>query len=67
MKAGTRVEVRNRFDASWTRGFEIAAVEPSNGDGPRYTVRRRSDGSILPVPFTEEELREERRRGTWWI
>jgi hypothetical protein len=33
----------------------------------RYTVRRRSDGSILPVTFSADDLREERRRGTWWI
>ena len=32
-----------------------------------YKVRRRSDGSILPVLFDEDDLREERRRGTWWV
>jgi hypothetical protein len=32
-----------------------------------YKVRRRSDGSILPVAFAEDDLREERRRSTWWI
>ncbi len=68
MKAGTRVEVRNRFDSSWTRGFEIAEAEPeTNGGAKRYRVRRRSDGSILPVAFSEDDLREERRRSTWWI
>jgi len=35
--------------------------------GLRYRLRRRSDGSILPVLFDETELREERRRGTWWV
>jgi hypothetical protein len=31
-------------------------------------VRRRSDGSILPVTFTEDDLREERRRQSmWWV
>ena len=35
--------------------------------GERYTVRRRSDGSILPVTLRADDLREERRRGTWWI
>ena len=34
---------------------------------PMYKVRRRSDGSILPVLFDEDDLREERRRSTWWI
>jgi hypothetical protein len=62
---GTRVEVRSRFDASWARGFEIAEVV----DEPRasYRLRRRSDGSVLPVLFADEDLREERRRTWgWW-
>ncbi len=61
---GTRVEVRTRFDDSWGRGFEIVDVV---GDGaPKYRVRRRSDGSVLPALFSDEDLREERRRSMWW-
>jgi hypothetical protein len=66
VRPGTRVEVRGRFEARWSRGFEIAERE-ENVPEPRYRVRRRSDGSILPVSFAEDDLREERRRGTWWI
>jgi hypothetical protein len=66
VRTGTRVEVRTRFESSWTRGFEIADCDDSQG-GPLYKVRRRSDGSILPVTFKEDDLREERRRQTWWI
>ena len=45
---GTRVEVRSRFEDHWSRGFEISEVV--NNDGrDRYKVRRRSDGSVLPV------------------
>jgi hypothetical protein len=66
VRPGTRVEVRSRFEARWSRGFEIAACEDSS-DKPVYKVRRRSDGSILPVLFNEDDLREERRRSTWWI
>ena len=61
MKPGTRVEVRTRFDTRWSRGFEIAEVLT---DG--YLVRRLSDGAVLPTPFTAEEVRNERRRDTWW-
>jgi hypothetical protein len=66
--AGTRVEVRSRFDERWTRGFEVSEVlEGEGSEMPRYRVRRRSDGSILPVTFTDDELREERRRQPpWW-
>jgi len=66
VKPGTHVEVRGRFEARWSRGFEIAGREDRNGD-PRYQVRRRSDGAILPVTFSEDDLREERRRSTWWV
>jgi hypothetical protein len=66
VKPGTHVEVRGRFEARWSRGFEIAGCEDKNGDA-RYQVRRRSDGAILPVTFSEDDLREERRRSTWWI
>ena len=66
MRQGTRVEVRSRFEAAWSRGFEV--VEQIAEDrGLRYRLRRRSDGSILPVLFDENDLREERRRGTWWV
>jgi hypothetical protein len=61
---GTRVEVRTRFDDSWGRGFEIAEVV-SDG-APKYRLRRRSDGSVLPALFSDEDVREERRRASMW-
>ena len=69
VRPGTRVEVRSRFESKWTRGFEVAdLVDDGHGQHePMYKVRRRSDGSILPVPFAEGDLREENRRSTWWI
>jgi hypothetical protein len=72
VRPGTRVEVRSRFESRWTRGFEVAdRVDGEGGaDGSgqtMYKVRRRSDGSILPVTFPETDLREENRRSTWWI
>jgi hypothetical protein len=66
VRPGTRVEVRSRFEAAWSRGFEVEE-EVREGVAARYKLRRRSDGSILPVLFDEDDLREERRRGTWWI
>ena len=67
MQSGTRVEVRSRFDQQWARGFEV--VEAIDGPSPGYLIRRRSDGSILPLVFTLEEVREERRRNNnmWWV
>ena len=68
MRPGTRVEVRSRFESKWTRGFEVADRAESDALGAAtYKVRRRSDGSILPVTFSEADLREENRRSTWWI
>jgi hypothetical protein len=66
MRPGTRVEVRSRFEAAWARGFEVVERIAEVPEA-RYKVRRRSDGSILPVLFEEDDLREERRRGTWWV
>ena len=59
---GSRVEVRSRFDGSWSGGFEISEVVD---DG--YRVRRLSDGSVLPSVLHDHEVRRERRRETWWI
>jgi hypothetical protein len=64
--SGTRVEVRSRFDARWARGFEVAEVVAGNGK-PKYRVRRRSDGSVLPVLFDDDDLREEKKRELWWV
>lgn len=61
---GTRVEVRNRFDGRWARGFEVIAADPSG-----YRVRRLSDGNELPTWFVDADVRAEkpkRRNGTWW-
>ena len=67
VKPGTRIEVRARFDQAWARGFEVAEEVPA-GDGWQYRVRRRSDGSVLPVLFGGHEVREERRKNDmWWM
>ncbi len=70
VRPGTRVEVRSRFESKWSRGFEVAdLVDPGTAASGEamYKVRRRSDGSILPVTFAEADLREENRRSMWWI
>jgi hypothetical protein len=66
MQLGTRVEVRSRFDQRWARGFEIAEVlnEPRR---KRYRLRRRSDGSVLPAEFVDDDVREEKKRTMWWV
>ena len=63
LAAGTPVEVRRRFDFSWARGFEVADVRDTG-----YTLRRKTDGSILPVVFDFDDVRPERRRQNtmWW-
>ncbi|MCZ7536851.1 MAG: hypothetical protein M5T61_13750 [Acidimicrobiia bacterium] len=66
MKQGTRVEVRSRFDDHWARGFEVCDTVDEQ-DGVRYRLRRRSDGSVLPVLFSDDDVREEKRRSMWWM
>jgi hypothetical protein len=58
---GTHIEVRQRFDGRWTRGF---VVETANKDG--YMVRREHDGMLLPEPFAPDEVRSEKRRLFHW-
>jgi hypothetical protein len=52
-----RVEVRSRFDGSWCRGFEIVGVVDG---GESYRVRRVSDGVVLPVSISADDITEER-------
>ena len=60
---GTRVEVRNGFDGSWSNGFEVEARGPAG-----YEVRRLSDGEVLPRVFDGDVVRRERRSSnTWWV
>jgi hypothetical protein len=59
---GSAVDVRNRFDGRWARGFEVVAR-----DGVGYRVRRLSDGRELPSVFEPADIRlRERKRGSWW-
>jgi hypothetical protein len=66
VRPGTHVEVRTRFEERWSRGFEVSEIVEREGQ-ERFRLRRRSDGSELPVLFGSEDLREERRRSTWWL
>jgi hypothetical protein len=59
---GTKVDVRNRYQGTWVRGFEVAEAV----DGG-YRIRRLSDGSVLGELFSRDDVRRERRRqGFWW-
>jgi hypothetical protein len=62
LKPGARVEVRSRYDGSWSRGFEVAEVTAEG-----YRLRRLSDLSVLPMEFDPDDVRRERKRqGLWW-
>jgi hypothetical protein len=59
---GTAVDVRNRYQGTWVRGFEVAEFT----DGG-YRIRRLSDGSILRDVFSRDDVRRQRsRQGFWW-
>ena len=74
---GVRVEVRNRFDGSWSTGFEVAEAiaAPAEGDrdggpdagrGPSgYRVRRVADDAVLNGMIRPDDLRREPHRRTW--
>ena len=59
---GTKVDVRNRYQGTWVRGFEVAEFTEGG-----YRIRRLSDGSILSDLFSRDDVRRQRsRQGFWW-
>lgn len=61
LRAGIPVEVQNRFDGTWSRGF---AIEELVGDGsdapPACRIRRISDGVVLPAVVPRDRVRPQR-------
>lgn len=68
MKIGTKVEVRSRFDGSWSGGFSLESEErDEDGKLSGRKVRRLSDGMVLPMVFDVRDVRQaEDRRHIWW-
>lgn len=59
---GTQIDVRNRYQGTWVRGFEVAEVAEQG-----YRIRRLSDGTVLDELFSRDDLRRQRnRQGFWW-
>ncbi len=50
------VEVRGKFGDRWVDGFEICEVMTTPA-GPRYRLRRRRDGVVLPELFDATNIR----------
>jgi hypothetical protein len=49
---GSRVEVRNLYLQTWSRGFQVAAII-----NDAFLIRRLSDGCILPRSFGPSDIR----------
>ena len=58
MNIGDVVELRNRFDDTWSSGFEITAVLAGG-----YRVRRIHDDQPLPEPTGHADVRAAPRAG----
>jgi hypothetical protein len=56
IELGAAVEVRARFDGRWCPGFEVADRIDDDSAAVAYRLRRRSDGTILPVPFAARDV-----------
>lgn len=64
LRPGMQIEVRTGFDRGWAKGFEVAELL----EGGALKVRRVSDGSEVPVPFSAEDIRRPRRSdNVWWV
>ncbi len=59
LRPGDPVEVKNRYHGGWTRGFDVVAVESG-----RCRLRRRSDGTVLPLLIDCDLVRADRRVGS---
>ena len=59
---GVPVLVRSSFEGRWCPGFTVAEVVRPPNDGPRCRVQRRSDGTVLPVWFTSDDVVVDRER-----
>ena len=57
---GASVEVRDRFNDSWSIGFEIDAICSSG-----YRVRRTHDQALLPDATGDDDVRAVRDRSPW--
>jgi hypothetical protein len=54
--AGASVEVRSRFDGRWCVGFEVADRIEADSSSVTYRLRRISDGAVLPVLFSDDDV-----------
>ena len=52
LEIGVEIEVRTRFTARWSPGFEVDRVI-----GDQVRIRRRSDGVVLPVALNADDIR----------
>jgi hypothetical protein len=63
---GTKVEVRRKFDDKWAGGCGWAEPTPHETKTHEIRLRRLSDGEVIPVPFSADDVRKERKRKNWW-
>ncbi len=58
IQPGSAVDVRSRFDGTWSGGFAVAEVvgHPGGPSEPRYRLRRQSDGAVLPRLFSHQDV-----------
>ena len=52
MRIGEEVEVHVRYTDTWATGFQVADVVEGG-----CRLRRRSDGALLPVVTSDDDLR----------
>ena len=59
---GARVEVRDQFVGTWSRGFAVREVTDAG-----YLLERVADRSPVPGTISPDAVRKERRRrSNWW-
>jgi hypothetical protein len=61
-EVGMKVAVRNRYLGTWSAGFEVVALHLEG-----YSIRRTSDGAVLPEVIRFSDVREPWSPAADWV
>ena len=61
-EVGMKVAVRNRYLGTWSAGFEVVALHLEG-----YSIRRTSDGAVLPQVIPFSDVREPWSPAADWV
>jgi hypothetical protein len=67
LKIGDKVEIKNKFDGDWSRGYIISRVDTSSTGDEIFYVKRAAEIHEIPQHFTSDHIRKAKKKNMWWI